>query len=64
MSTVFAVKTGSGVSEVAVRVGIGNGKVGIDWINPLGKLLDNDTPVVPIDNSPQGVKTIGDIKQI
>ena len=34
------------------------------WLNPLGELLPDDTKVYALDNSQQGVYTIGDIKQM
>jgi hypothetical protein len=33
------------------------------WLNPLGELLPDDTKVYALDNSQQGVYTIGDIKE-
>lgn len=43
--------------EVAFRYGSG-----IVWTNKLAKLLPNNTPVYPMDNTAQGIYTIGDIK--
>jgi hypothetical protein len=37
---------------------------GCSWLNPLGELLPDDTKVYALDNSQQGVYTIGDIKEI
>jgi hypothetical protein len=34
------------------------------WLNPLGELLPDDTKVYALDNTQQGVYTIGDIKKI
>jgi hypothetical protein len=34
------------------------------WLNPLAELLPDDTKVYALDNSQQGVYTIGDIKKI
>jgi hypothetical protein len=34
------------------------------WLNPLGELLSDDTKVYALDNTQQGVYTIGDIKKI
>ena len=65
MSTTFGIKTSRGpvtennIVEVAFR---GNG-TGVIWTNKLGKLLPDDTPVIPLDNSPQGILTIGDLKR-
>jgi hypothetical protein len=33
------------------------------WLNPLAELLPDDTKVYALDNSQQGIFTIGDIKQ-
>lgn len=35
----------------------------ISIINPLMVLLPDDTPVIPLDNTAQGIYTIGDIKK-
>lgn len=34
---------------------------GISWKNPLAAFLPNETKVYPLDNTPQGIYTIGDI---
>ena len=34
------------------------------WMNSLASRLPDDTPVFPLDNTAQGVYTIGDIKQL
>jgi hypothetical protein len=44
--------------EVAFR---GNG--GFSWRNELSKFLRDDVKVYPLDNSAQGIYTIGDIKR-
>jgi hypothetical protein len=65
MSTTFGVKipsTGK-VVEVARRIGVGNGKVSVYFTNEIAELLPDDTEVVAIDNSSQGIFTIGDIKE-
>ena len=65
MSTTFGVKipsTGE-IEPIARRVGIGNGKVSVYFTNPLAELLSDDTEVEAMDNSPQGIFTIGDIKE-
>ena len=63
MTTTFAVKIKDGkYIEIAVRRGIGMGKVEIHWLNPLAKMLHDDIPVYVIDNTPQGIYTIGDLK--
>ena len=64
MSTTFGVKipsTGELV-PVARRVGIGNGKVRLYWIEPLAELLPSGLGVEAMDNSNQGIYCIGDIK--
>jgi hypothetical protein len=35
---------------------------GIRWINEVGQFLPDDMKVYPLDNSAQGIYTIGDIK--
>ena len=65
MSTTFGVKipsTGE-IQPIARRVGIGNGKVSVFFTEPLAELLPDDTEVEAMDNSPQGIFTIGDIKE-
>ena len=65
MSTTFGVKipsTGE-IEPIARRRGIGNGQVEVYFTNPLAELLPNDTEVEAIDNSPQGIFTIGNIKE-
>jgi len=65
MSTTFGVKipsTGE-IEPIARRRGIGNGQVEVYFTNPLAELLPDDTEVEAIDNSPQGIFTIGDIKE-
>lgn len=45
--------------EVAIR-----GKSGyIRWKNELAPFLSNEHPVYPLDNTAQGIYTIGDIKR-
>jgi len=64
MSTTFAVETINGEKvEVAQRHGIGNGKVQFTWLAKLHSLLPDSTPVIPIDNTAQGIETIGDIRK-
>ena len=62
MSTTFGVEIkgddGLGdVVEVAFRSN------GMRFTNELAHLLPDDTPVIALDNSQQGVYTIGDIKK-
>jgi hypothetical protein len=65
MSTTFGVKipsTGE-IEPIARRVGAGDGKVSVYFTNEIAELLPDDTEVVAIDNSSQGIFTIGDIKE-
>ena len=64
MSTTFAIKVKNKEIEVARRRGIGNGEVAIIWLNDLVEILPDETPVVPIDNSPQGVETLSDLRYL
>ena len=36
---------------------------GVRWLDPLAQLLPDDTEVIAVDNSPQGIYTIGDIRK-
>jgi|TARA_R110000744_G_scaffold39109_4_gene89105 hypothetical protein len=59
MSTIFGItipRTGETI-EVAFRSHY------VRWLNPLAHLLPNKTKVEPLDNSAQGIYTIGDIKK-
>jgi len=64
MSTTFVVEVGDKQIEVARRRGIGHGQVAIIWLNDLVEILPDETPVVPTDNSPQGVETLGDLRYL
>ena len=64
MSTTFGVKVPSLWNkdefeeiEVAFRSSY------MRWKNPLAQLLPDETEVIPLDNSAQGVYTIADIKK-
>ena len=68
MSTTFGIQVPSLYSydedelemiEIAFR---GNG-TGVRWKEPLAQLLPDDLKVIPLDNSAQGIYTIGDIKK-
>lgn len=61
MSTTFGVQVGDELMPVARRNGLGEGRVGITFTNPLVRLLPSDTQVVPMDNTAQGVETIDDL---
>ena len=64
MSTTFGVKVPSLYDEdkfeeieVAFRSGY------VIWKHPLAHLLPDDLEVIPLDNSAQGIHTIGDIRK-
>jgi hypothetical protein len=59
MSTAFGVRIGNDEDfiEVAFRSN------GMRFTNALAHLLPDDTPVIALDNSQQGVHSIGDIKK-
>ncbi len=66
MSTTFAIKVPSikayeDGEEVEVNVAFRSN--GVRWCNPLAQLLPDDTEVIALDNSPQGIYTIGDIRK-
>jgi len=64
MSTTFGVKipsTGE-IQPIARRRGIGDGKVIVYFTNEIAELLPDDMEVEAMDNSSQGILTIGDIK--
>jgi hypothetical protein len=66
MSTTFAVKVPSirtyeDGEEVEVNVAFRSH--GVRWLDPLAQLLPDDTEVIAVDNSPQGIYTIGDIRK-
>ena len=64
MSTTFAIEVKDKQIEVARRRGIGNGEVAIIWLNDLVEILPDGTPVVPTDNTAQGVETLGDLRYL
>lgn len=64
MSTTFAIEVGEKQVEVARRRGIGNGEVIIIWLNELVELLPDEIPVIPMDNTSQGVETLGDLRYL
>jgi len=61
MSTTFGIKVnqegGSVYCEIAFRSN------GIRFTNPIAHLLPDDLEVFPLDNGPQGIHTVGDIKR-
>ena len=59
MSTIFGVDIDSDEPvDVAHRT-----SAGIIWVNKLAHLLPDDTKVIPLNNTAQGIHTIGDIKR-
>ena len=64
MSTTFAVEVKDKQIEVARRRGIGSGEVAIIWLNDLVEILPDETPVVPTDNTAQGVETLGNLRYL
>jgi hypothetical protein len=66
MSTTFGIKIPSTGKEVKIarRVGIGNSKVKVFFINDIAELLPDDLEVIALDNSNQGIFTIKDIKDL
>jgi len=59
MSTTFGIRipTTGEVIEIAFRTHY------VKWLNPIAHLLPDNIKVVPLDNSAQGIYTIGDIKK-
>ena len=57
MSTTFGVKVPSQGDPIVIAYRSG----GIRFTNPLAELLQESTPVIPLDNTAQGIETIGDI---
>lgn len=53
------------IIEIAFRSGAGRGKVSVHWKFPYNEKLfpDNSMEVEAFDNDPQGIYTIGDIKE-
>ncbi len=65
MSTTFGIYVPSldEVVPIARRIGIGNGDVNIYFINQLAEILPDETEVQAMDNSPQWIYTLGDIRK-
>jgi len=64
MSTTFVIKVKDKQVEIVRRRGIGKGEVAIIWLNDLVEVLSDEIPVIPIDNTPQGVETLGDLRYL
>ena len=62
MSTTFgvAIKNNNEIEDVVEVAFRSNG---MRFTNPLAQMLPDETPVIALDNSQQGVHTIGDIKE-
>lgn len=60
MSTTFGVKTSNEIVEVVYRDNGGK----IIWLSKLAELLPDNTRLIPIDNTAQGIYTIGDVKRL
>lgn len=60
MSTIFAVRIPSTGAEIPVAKRSNGGDV--RFINPIAELLNDEMPVMAIDNTPQGIFTIRDVK--
>ena len=63
MSTTFGVRVPSLYDdEEFEEIEVAFRSNGIRWKHPLAQLLPDDTKVIPLDNSAQGIYTIRDIK--
>ena len=65
MATTFGIKVKgyAAIQEIAHRHGISGNKIYITILNPLLLLLPDNLPVIPMDNSSQGIETVGDLKK-
>ena len=67
MNTTFGVKIPKEQSldneEKTIEIAFRNNNGKFRWLNDLAKILPNDTPVIPLDNSAQGIFTVGDIRK-
>lgn len=63
MSTTFGVRVFNADSEEHEFVEVAFRSNGIRWTNPIAHLLDDAVEVTAMDNSPQGIYTICDIKK-
>ena len=53
------------VCEMFVKVAFrGNYKATTRWLNDLAPFLSDDTKIYPLDNSAQGIYTIGDFRKL
>jgi hypothetical protein len=63
MSTTFVIHVPSPLDGEGEDIRVAFRSNGIRWKNPIARLLPDDTKVEALDNSPQGIYTIGDIKK-
>lgn len=68
MSTTFGVKVSTWINDLhigeeIVEVAFRGNTNGIKFTNLLSTLLPDNTEVIPLDNTAQGIFTIGDIKK-
>ena len=62
MSTTFGIEIEGEMTKIARRVGGSNGAE-MYFTNSLVEALPDETPVEPLDNTAQGIFTIGDIRK-
>ena len=64
MSTTFGVKVHSLYDECEFEeIEVAFRSSYVRWKDPLAQLLPDDLEVIPLDNSAQGIHTIGDIRK-
>ena len=63
MSTTFGVKIKNDDAGIGDVVEVAFRSNGMRFTNALAHLLPDDTPVIALDNTSQGVYTIGDVKK-
>lgn len=61
MSTIFSVRVVE--RDRMIQVAYRNNSGEFSWLSTLAILLPDDTEVIAIDNTPQGIFTIGDIRK-
>lgn len=64
MSTTFGVQIPGQKNPVPVahRSNAGHGKMLYKFTNPVAQILPDDTPLIPMDNSAQGITNIGQFR--
>jgi len=64
MSTTFAIRTYNPLktTEVAHRSAGPNGTLRIKWLTK--KVFPDNKKIFPLDNSAQGIRTIGDLRKL